>query len=388
MHVGIDISSLIYQRGVSRYTANLVRALLHSNDLQLSLYGSSYRQKKELLRLAKNLFNPVKTEEIITRSQKNIFLRSIYLQSWPPTILTWLWSLGLNQIKKIMPNIDVFHSWDWLQPPDKKLPLVSTIHDLAILKYPDIAHPKILNAHQRSWKILKEKQAQIIAVSQATKKDIINYLNIPSYFITVIPEALPSEIIIASESLTEEKYQQIKNQLNLNQPYLLFVGTPEPRKNLARLIQAWSKLAQNYQLIIAGKNIKDQNQQTPQLANLRFLGQVSDQELVVLYSEAVMLVYPSLDEGFGLPILEAFYHGTPVLTSYIPATIEVAGNAATYVDAENIESIYQGIINILNENADDQKKRLQRMIIRLQMFSWQRVAEETIKVYQKAIYNQ
>jgi len=119
--------------------------------------------------------------------------------------------------------------------------------------------------------------------------------------------------------------------------------------------------------------------------HLRFLGRVSDKQLSVLYAEAEAFAYPSLYEGFGLPILEAFHHGTPVITSDLSAMIEVSGNAAILVNPTSTEAIREGLNTILNENCLQQQQRLQRMIIRKQMFSWHKVAEQTIKVYQKAI---
>ncbi|MFZ5376983.1 MAG: glycosyltransferase family 4 protein [Patescibacteria group bacterium] len=373
MNVAIDVTAMIYDRGVSRYTSNLVSALASQPNIKLSLYGSSFRQKAELESLCYHILTK-------TNRPGN---HEVIIQSIPPTLQEIIWKLGFNSIRSQLSNPQVFHSWDWLQPPDKDLPLVSTIHDLAILKFPQTAHQKILEMHQRSWRILREREAEIIAVSQATKKDIIDLLGIPSNKITVIPEALPIEIADVSEKMTEDVYLATKQQLMLDQPYILFVGTREPRKNLSNLIEAWKPLSKDYQLIIAGAEGWDKiNYQN---SNLRFLGKVSNQQLAVLYGEASMFAYPSLYEGFGLPILESFYYGTPVLTSNVPALIEVAGNAAELVDPESVKDIRDGMTKLLNETKEEQQKRLQRMIIRLQMFNWDSVAKKTIQVYQKAL---
>jgi len=376
MKIGIDFTSAIYHRGVSRYTKNLVRSLLENTNAKLALYGSSFRQKPELINQAQELVDQTLATDKV----------ELAFQAYPPSVLQLLWKLGLNPVNKTIKNLDVFHSWDWLQPPDKNIPLVSTIHDLAILKYPEVAHPKVLRAHQESWKILKERQAEIIAVSQATKKDIVRLLDIPAYKIHVIPEALPREIRMVNELLSEELAERIKQQYNLNRPYLLFVGTREPRKNLQRLIESWQPLKNNLDLIIVGEIGWDGSEQIQDPA-LRFLGKVSDQVLNVLYAEAEAFVYPSLDEGFGLPILEAFYHGTPVVTSNVSALIEVAGNAAELVNPEDTSNITQGIETVLAENTTAQQQRLQRMIIRMHMFSWHLVAEQTLEVYKKAMAN-
>lgn len=373
MKVGIDITSIIYGRGVSRYTSNLATALASRKDLELCLYGSSWRQHAELENFAQHLS--------LNSSQSHI-------QKYPPSILSRLWQLGLNPLKKQFPNLDVFHSWDWLQPPDQNLPLVSTIHDLAILKYPETAHPQILAMHQRSWQILKQRQAEIIAVSRSTKKDIVELLQISPAKVHVIYEALPQETVRVTENLSEEKYELIKQQLQLDKPYLLFVGTREPRKNLHRLIAAWQSLASDYQLIIAGETGWDETSEERddnfKNANLRFLGRVTNQQLAVLYEAAICFVYPSLDEGFGLPILEAFYHGTPVVTANVAGMAEVAGNAAELVNPFEAESIREGIIKILNESKENQQRRMQKMVLRLHLFDWKKVADETIQVYQQA----
>jgi glycosyltransferase involved in cell wall biosynthesis len=376
MKIGIDITPIIYGRGVSRYTNNLVASLLQEPNVSLSLFGSSARQAKELKKIAKGLIN------ISAEPNKHNYL----IKKLPPSLLNLTWKFGFNSIKKNLPEVQVFHSWDWIQPPDKKIPLVSTIHDLAILKFPETAHPKVIEMHQQSWKILKQREAQIIAVSRATKNDIINLLGIPAFRIEVIPEALPLETRLTNQQLTEEKAGEIAKRLQLFKPYLLFVGTREPRKNLAKLIEAWQPLSRDYQLIIAGEEGWDQTAGSGGISpNLRFLGKVTEEELAVLYGEAEVFVYPSLYEGFGLPILESFYHGTPVVTSNVPAIVEVAGNAAEFIEPDSVESIRAGIVKILNEPLHQQQIRLQKMIIRLQMFSWQKVAMQTLKVYKKAI---
>lgn len=370
MHIGLDISAIPYRRGVSRYTANLARALRARKDVTLSVYGSSLRQKNQLQNFVRQLG----------------LSNQAAIQAFPPRVLAWLWRMGLNPIQKLLPGAQVFHSWDWLQPPDKQLPLVSTIHDLAILKFPETAHPQILKMHQRSWQELRKREAEIIAVSQTTKRDIVELLDIPATKIHVVYEALPEETSQVADSITDIEYERLKNKLQLTKPYLLFVGTREPRKNLRRLIEAWDALADEYQLLIAGEAGWDETDSRETLhPNLRFLGKVSDKELVVLYSEAELLAFPSLYEGFGLPILEAFYLGCPVVTSNVSSMPEVSGNAAELVDPLSVESIRDGLTKVLHESDLAQKQRLQKMIIRLHLFNWKKVAEETVAVYRQAL---
>lgn len=376
MKVGIDISPVIYGRGVSRYTSNLVLSLAQISDIQLSLYGSSLRQYTQLESFGDQV------QKISRKPVKTFFDRL------PPTVLEILWStLQVNTLNSSFANLDVFHGWDWLMPPDKRVPLVSTVHDLAILKFPDTAHAKILDRHQQAWKVLKQRQAEIIAVSHSTKRDLIELLDFSPSKIHVIHEALPQETVAVSDNMTEEQSDKIADDLHLNQPYIFFVGTQEPRKNLSRLIEAWKPLAKDIQLLIAGASGWDDSQsQAMKLPvavqnQLRFLGRVSEKQLAVLYERAELLAYPCLYEGFGLPILEAFYHGIPVVTSNVSGMQEIAGNAAELVDPQSVESIRAGIKKVLNEGREAQQRRLQQMVIRLQLFDWRRVAIETAKVY-------
>lgn len=376
MKIGLDVSSLVYQRGVSRYTSDLAKALLKENDVELLLYGSSFRQQKLLKQELRKTLRNVMPDRY-----------QVVLQHYPPALLAQLWRFGLNPVKKHFQDMEVFHSWDWLQPPDKNLPLVSTIHDLAIIRYPKVAHPSVLKMHQDSWRILRQRQAQIIAVSQATKNDILRYLEIPSKCVSVVHEALPTQISEISQELANkpELVLAIKQRLQLNKPYLFFVGTREPRKNLATLIRAWLPLAKDYQLVIAGEQSWDDSEKITQNPNLRFLGRVNDYELAVLYHNCELFVYPSLYEGFGLPVLEAFAHGVPVVSSNIPAIKEVAGNAAELSNPQDEVSIRQAIEKVLGENKADSEARMKKMIIRLQLFNWQKTARQTLAVYKRAI---
>ena len=375
--VGIDITATLYGRGVSRYTSNLVRALLLDPQVKLSLYGSSLRQHSELKQIATDLKKQAGSKA------------ATVIRSYPPSLYRFLWNkIGYAGITSVLPDIEVFHSWDWLQPPDKKLALVSTIHDLAILKFPETAHPKILTMHTESWNVLKKRNAEIIAVSRSTQRDIVELLGIPEERVHVIHEALPQEVITVADSISDDEEAALITKLKLERPFILFVGTREPRKNLLNLITAWLPLQDQVDLLVAGEVGWDTSEKTaPKSEHLRFLGRVSDRELSVLYTQATLFAYPSLYEGFGLPILEAFYHGTPVVTSATSSMPEIAGNAAELVDPLEPESIRQGIQTILDENEQEQQKRAQRMIIRQHMFSWERVASETRAVYERARQN-
>jgi len=368
MYAGIDITSIIYGRGVSRYTSNLVNALAKQPNVRLHLFGSSLRQKSQLVDFA-NRF-PSATSDI---------------RSWPPSLLSWWWQHGQGPVANSQFGIDVFHAWDYIQPPDTSIPMVSTIHDLAMLKFPETAHPQILKAHVQAWYSLKKRHAHIITVSEAVRTEVISRLEFPASHVHAVHSAIPTELTQAPLGMTEEEHEAIYQRLTGGRPFMLCVGTREPRKNLRLMMEAWSPFAADYDLLIVGESGWDDSAEFAEVKGVRLMGKVSDQELAVLYTEASMLLFASLDEGFGLPILEAYYFGTPVVTSDRSGMKEVAGNAAELVDPESVESIRQAISKILNETQADQQLRLQRMIVRQHSFSWEATAKKTIEVYKKAM---
>ena len=158
---------------------------------------------------------------------------------------------------------------------------------------------------------------------------------------------------------------------------MLSVSSFEPRKNLGRIIQAFSSFDDEYQLVLVGKSGFDK---IPDSKGIIKTGFVSGEDLAALYKASKCLIYASLYEGFGLPILEAFYYGAPVVTSNVSSMPEVAGDAAVLVDPLSTSSIEEGIRKALSDSDSLIRKGKQR----LEKFSWKEVADKTIKVYQLA----
>lgn len=348
---------------------NLVKALKRQEDLSLHLFGSSMRQRLELEQFIQN--EKMQKRSTILPLPPTLMAKMFYQLRWPP-------------IEMLMKEkTEVFHAWEELIPPVKNTPVVATIHDLAILKFPETAHPSTLKKHHAAWKRLKEMDSHVIAVSQATKKDVIELLDFKPEKVHLVYEALPEENRI---SLNKEQREKILQRLGLERPFLLFVGAVEPRKNVSRLIEAWKTVQSDYDLVIAGRH--QWGEMPINQKGLHLLGSVSGEQLAALYSEASIFAYPSLYEGFGLPILEAFHYSTPVLTSENSAMSEISGNAARLVNPEDVESIAKGLQKLLNESSSDRATRKQAMKLQLQLFHWDKTAEKTLKVYQRAVTDQ
>lgn len=366
LNVTIDISPIVYKRGVSLYTTNLISALLKQSDLDLHVFGSSLRQQPIL-------------KSFVSKYKKLDGKSSLY--PLPPSVWPTLWyKLNWPPIENFVGKTDVFHAWEELIPPVKNTPVVATVHDLAILKFPETAHPSTLVKHHEAWKRLKKMGSHVIAVSQATKKDVIELLEFPPEKVHLVYEALPVEHQL---TLTKEEQQLALEKLQQTKPFILFVGTLEPRKNIERLIAAWMPLRDEVDLVIVGKQGWGV-EIDPTTPGLRMLGSVSNKLLTVLYRHAKVFAYPSLYEGFGLPILESFSYGTPVLTSQNSAMAEISNNASVLVDPLEVDSIKQGLEKLLNEKSEQREYRRQAMKLALQLFNWDKTAEKTVKVYQKA----
>lgn len=338
MKICIDISQIVYGTGVSVYTKNLVKNLLETDQQnEYLLFFSSFRRK----------FSPydfwVSNNLLPSNFQTKIF-------RFPPTIMEFLWNrLHILPIERFIGKVDVFHSSDWTEPP-AKCPKVTTIHDLAVLKYPETFPRKIVEVHQRKLELVKKESKMIIAVSESTKKDIVELLRIPEEKIRVIYEACGDEFKPQNRKTTEE----VKKKYQLPKDYLLAFAGPA-RKNLERIKQA----CRGYNLFIIGKPF------------------VPQKDLPALYSGALGLVYASLYEGFGLPILEAMACGCPVVTSNISSMPEIAGEAAILVNPLDVSDIRKGIEKMIREK----EKLIKLGFNQVKKFSWQKTAKETLEVY-------
>jgi glycosyltransferase involved in cell wall biosynthesis len=321
MRVAIDVSPLIQTRaGTARYLKGLLRELRRRDDVEVrtSTFGRSDRLST-LIRDA----------------------------VWYPFVL------GRAA------NVDVLHCPTYRGPLRPTPPLVVTVHDLAVFR-----HPGAFNRWTRTYsprlvpRVLAAAR-RIIAVSDFTRRELVEVLSLPPDKIRVVPDAFTTDGPAAEGD------------------YVLAVGTLEPRKNLPRLVEAARR--SDVELRIVGA--RGWGGVTIGGNGVRWLGEVSDAELARLYRGARCVAYPSLYEGFGIPVLEAMACGVPVVTSRGTAMEEVANGAAVLVDTSDAGEIAAGI-----ERAAAERDRLvPRGLERARAFRWDRVAAATVDVYREAI---
>jgi len=356
MKIGIDISQIVYGTGVSTYTRNLIEALLSiDKDNEYVVFGGSLRRKGELAYLA---------------SLKGNIGGKTY--PFPPTIADILWNrLHVLKIEKLVGDLDIFHSSDWTQPPSNAFK-VTTIHDLVPLRFPQYSHPRIVSAHKARLKHIRREIDVVIVPSNSTKEDLMAS-GVSEDKIRVIPEA-PDPIFKPAK---KKEIEKLKREHRIDKGYLLAVGVG-PRKNTERIIEAYEKVraGRDLKLIILGHPYE----KVEQKRGVIFTGHVETGKMPIYYSGAEVLVYPTIYEGFGLPVLEAFSCKTPVVTSNISSLSEVAADAAEIVDPFDVDSITEGVKNALNRKQGLINKGLKRS----KDFSWRKTAEMTLEVYSEA----
>jgi glycosyltransferase involved in cell wall biosynthesis len=322
--VAIDTSVLVQTRaGTARYLNGLLRELRRRDDVEVST--RSFGGGDRVSTLARD-------------------------SMWYPFVL------GRES------DAHVLHCPTYRGPVRPRIPLVVTVHDLAVLR-----HPETFNRWTRSYSprlvpwVLRAAR-RVIAVSEFTRRELIELLDLPAAKIRVVPNAVEDEFTRDGPSAEGE--------------YVLAVGTLEPRKNLHRLVEAVRRT--DVELVVVGAR----GWGGVEIAGngVRWLGEVTDTELARLYRGALCVAYPSLYEGFGIPVLEAMACGVPVVTTRGTAMEEVADGAAVLVDAQDPAAIAAGI-----ERAAAERDRLvARGLERASAFRWDAVAEQTVAVYREA----
>jgi glycosyltransferase involved in cell wall biosynthesis len=296
----------------------------------------------------------------------------------PQPLLYDLWArTGHPRIERLVPEADVVHATTILVPPSRK-PLVVTIHDLAFLHEPSRFTARGNRLFRASLDIVRRSADLVLCSSEATRVDCVT-AGIGADRLRVVPLG-----VRAGGSANAEAVAVWRRAHHLVRPYMLFVGTLEPRKNLPRLLDAFAQLSRevtDLDLVVVGPSGWGEAVSSPVeiSGRVHMVGRVPDDMLVSLYRDAAAFCYPSLSEGFGLPILEAMVNGAPVVTSLGSSTEEVAGKAAALVDPLDPSDIARGMRDAIRDR--DRLIALGRE--RAAMFSWRATAERTYEAYRE-----
>lgn len=370
MKIGID--ARFYRSstaGIGRYTRGLLHELAKIDRENKYYIFITPEDDKEYDITAKNFHKVVVSITHYTLSEQTTFL----------TIL--------NKYK-----FDVMHFLNFNHPIMYSRPFITTIHDLTMLLYP-------VGRSQKSWirktafrKVMENaalKSKFVIAVSQATKKDTVKYLGANPDQIKVIYEAYDS---IYHNQYAKSKLVNFRKKYNLTSRFILFVSQWRPHKGLPELIKSFEILKEKYhiphKLVITGKpnqhflKIIDSIKTSKYRKDIVLPGFVPDLDLPLFYNATDLFIFPSFYEGFGLGPLEAMACGAPVVSSNLSCMPEILGDAVLYFDPNNIANMTDTINKVL-EDKNLRDKMIIKSLSRVKKYSWQKMAEETLRLYQE-----
>ncbi|MDR3583355.1 MAG: glycosyltransferase family 1 protein [Candidatus Pacebacteria bacterium] len=385
MRIGIDARTILNPEkgdaiGVGHYTYQLIRHLLEIDKENEYVLFFDWR---------------VREKDVKKFSRPNVKIK-FYPFSDYKKYLPGAYNELLGTATLVREHLDVVHTTSAMSriPVAYRGKTVVTIHDLAAYKVPEV-FPKIKRTRIRtSLSLMVSHANRIIAVSESTEKDIREIFGYPENNINVIYSGFDRRLFEESK-MSREKVLE-KYGVNNGRKYILFLGTIEPVKNITRLFEAFKLFGESradvgsgkseYKLVMAGKNgwlASEYKQIAKDLGiakDVIFTGYIIGDELVPLFKNADFFVMPSLYEGFGMTVLEAFATGTPVIASNVSSVPEVAGDAAFLVDPLSTQEIATAMTrlandeNLKNELREKGKKQLEK-------FDWEKCARETLEVY-------
>lgn len=381
MRIGMDVSAVRHglTNGVAVYTARLAGALLSLPEPPELVVWFCARETAAAESVLEDL--AVRGADVV---------RGPAPWRWSPDGGWWI--PVRPPMDPLLAGVDVFHIGEFHLPAAPRAgtpPFVATVHDVTTMTHP--RHHTLLNrwVHRRRLGWIRRHAARAIAVSESTARDLGANVGVDPDRVAVVHEARGHAADTPAAMISDPAAVRVR--YGVGPRYILSVGAQEPRKNHARLVRAFETLGDDEtELVLAGApgwrsgDIELAIDRSPARDRIRRLGTVPTHDLTALYRGATVFAYPSLYEGFGLPVLEAMAAGTPVLTSDVSSLPEVAGDAALLVDPGSVNAIREGLARLLAHPA--MRARLADAgRERERSFTWRRAAEETMAVYRGAL---
>ena len=364
--------------GIGWYTYKLIYELISSN-IETEIYGFDFLNRNNGKKIIDNLFSDYK-------------INTNYKCKINPYILNGLYS-RFDKFYSQIPfnslfnsNVDIHHAHNYFLPYKLKSPSIVTIYDMVYKLYPETMDYKNLELLKKIMPRSITESTKILTISENSKKEIVEILNVNPNKISI---AYPGYDKNEFKVITDNSITQSLKKLNLNKPFIFYLGTLEPRKNLERVIKAYASIGnyvKTHDLVLAGsigwkseslfKLIEHYKLQD----NIKILGYISQTEKVALYNKATCFIFPSIYEGFGMPVLEAMACGCPVITSNTSSLPEVVGKAGLMVDPYNIDEISSSISRLINDSSLQQSFRILGLE-QANKFKWKNTANSVIDLY-------
>ena len=374
MRIGLDGIPLVEARtGVGHYTLELARGLAEASPADEF-----------------ELISPFPfTSLIADGSDRNLPANVRIVRAEVNALKKRWWTIGLPLFAR-QSALTLFHGTNYNVPLWHRCRTVVTIHDLSLFLYPETHEQHLVQRARRRLPTMARTADLIITPSESVRREVCEHLPVGPSKVVAVPEAPRHSF----RPIPLEQTTECRRRLGIEDEFLLFVGTVEPRKNLLTLVQAFDEILRTTtlrpQLVIAGKkgwlvdDLFSFIKRSGIDERILFTGYVSDEDLCALYSSCRVCVYPSLYEGFGLPPLEAMACGAPVITTRIPPIIETVGQAARLVAPKDVRALAQTIVELLGD-ADARQHLSSAGLERAAEFTWERTARATLEIYHQVL---
>jgi glycosyltransferase involved in cell wall biosynthesis len=355
--------------GIGTYIRNLIAALGELDQEDQFILFAGQQASEELGDLPENF-------RVVVERSPSYSIRELMALSW----------------RLFRLEIDLYHSTHYVLPAVVPCRAVVTIHDIIHLLYPEFLPSTLAFFYaQRMIRRSLSRGDRIIAVSQNTKTDLMDYFKVDGRKIRVVYSGVTDRY---REKLSQTTISARLNEFGIDQPYLLFVGNPKPHKNLDNVVKAYARSLEildfDADLVCVGDRegmefkVRQRAEQLGLGDRIRLVGHVPEEALPALYQGATLFVFPTLYEGFGLPVVEAMASGVPVITSKTSALREIAEGYSHLVNPLDVEEIAQAIAQCMAD--PEHREALRKLgLRRADDFRWPRTAEQTLEVYRAAL---
>lgn len=373
MKIGLEIQPILKNKtGVGWYTQNIIENLQNDN-LLFEGYGFNFLNRNNIMESLLNIQFDTKINKLM-----------------PYGVYRRLWDMIPVSYNKIFNSkADIYHFFNYIVPPKIEGKVIVTVYDMVYKLFPETMTRKNYNRLDKELTRSISRADKVITISENSKKEILQYFDINEQKIDIIYPGIDNEIYTRKYNINDEK--KVKQKYNLPENYILYLGTLEPRKNIIRIIDAYYELnnkIKDIKLVLAGskgwmyddifKKIKDYGLEDKVIIT----GYIDEEDKPLLYKMSNAFVFPSLYEGFGMPVLEAMASGVPVITSNTSSLPEVVGDAGFLTDLYNTKELADAIIEVL-ENEELRAKMIDKGLKQSQKFSWKKSAKKLIEIYKE-----
>jgi glycosyltransferase involved in cell wall biosynthesis len=379
MKIVIDIQPIFkYKTGIGWYTQKLLKQL-NSNEIIFEGHGFNFLNRNNIQNDLANLKFKNKINSLMPYG--------IYRRIWH--------YLPISYNALFDSNADIFHFFNYIVPPKIKGKVIVTVYDMVYKLYPETMTKRNYKRLDKELKRSVDRADKIITISENSKNEIIKFLNVDATKIEIVYPGI--DRINYTKKYSNDEINKVKKKYKLPSKYILYLGTLEPRKNIVRIIESYSKLKtqinEQIYLVIAGKKGWMYEEIFKKVESLGlendviFTGYVDEIDKHLLYKMSEVFVFPSLYEGFGMPVLEAMAAGVPVITSNTSALPEVVGDAGILINPNDVEELANAMKKVL-EDKDLKQKLIKKGLTQSLKFSWEKSARKLLEIYKEVGKNE